>query len=154
MAAVLWTQSTRWMPDGYFYRAQVLRILGAEKEDALRTVFQGRLTLAHRRAETGLSGYQRKMNNSEWVRESAQFYERRRIVPLLSAPLDGVARAERSSLRLAVGLRPTCAPALRAHARLWFPLRIAVRVVAAALLVEPLRTWSSSPLTDSWDSHS
>ncbi len=149
VAALLWTQTTRWMPDGYFYRAQVLRILGAEKEDALRTVFEGRLTLADRRAEAGLPAYQRKLSNPEWVRESAQFYERRRVVPLLAAPLD--AWLGPSGLRLvSLAGYVLLAPLLYLLLRLWFPVRIAMPVAAAALIVEPLRTWSSSPLTDSW----
>ena len=43
------------------------------------------------------------------------------------------------------------APLLYLLLRLWFPLRIALPGGGGALLViEPLRTWSSSPLTDSW----
>jgi hypothetical protein len=150
VAAVLWSQPTRWMPDGYFYRAQVLRILGADKEEALETVFQGRLTLEDRRAEAGRLPYQRKLSNPEWVRESAQFYERRRVVPLLAAPLDGPLGP--SGLRfVSLAGYVLLAPLLYLLLRLWLPLRIAFpAAAAAALAVEPLRTWSSSPLTDSF----
>ena len=149
VAGVLWTQSTRWMPDGFFYRAQVLRILGAEKEEALETVFNGRLTVEARREEAGRLPYQRKLSNPKWVRESAQFYERRRVVPLLAAPLDGWLGP--SGLRfVSLAGYVLLAPLLYLLLRLWFPVRIALPAAAAALVIEPLRTWSSSPLTDSW----
>jgi hypothetical protein len=149
VAAVLWSQPTRWKPDGYFYRAQVLRVRGASEEAALRQVFEGRLTAADRRAEAHLPPYQRKLSNPAWVRNSAVFYERRRLVPILAAPLDpwlGPAGLRAVSLAGYVVL----APVLYLLLRLWFPLKVALAVTAATLLLEPLRTWSSSPLTDSW----
>ena len=88
VAALLWSQPVRWMPDGYFYRALVLRVLGADEQDALQQVFDGPLTAADRAEEADLLPYERKLSNPDWVRESAQFYERRWVVPLLAAPLD------------------------------------------------------------------
>jgi hypothetical protein len=34
VAIVLWQTPTRWMPDGYFYRAQTLQVLGVDAETA------------------------------------------------------------------------------------------------------------------------
>ena len=149
VAALLWSQPVRWMPDGYFYRALVLRVLGADEQDALQQVFDGPLTAADRAEEADLLPYERKLSNPDWVRESAQFYERRWVVPLLAAPLDD--RLGARGLR-AVSLAGyvLLAPLLYLLLRLWFPLRLALPAAALALLVEPLRTWSSSPLTDSW----
>ena len=149
VAAVLWSQPTRWMPDGYFYRAQVLRIRGVSEEAALRQVFQGQLTAADRRAERHLPYYRRKLSNPEWVRQSVVFYERRRLVPLLAAPLEPWLGS--SALR-AVSLAGyvVLAPLLYLLLRLWLPLRISAVAAAAFLLLGPLRTWSASPLTDSW----
>jgi hypothetical protein len=149
VSAVLWTQPTRWMPDGYFYRAQVLRIRGASEEASLRRVFEGRLTAADRRAEANLLPYQRKLSNPEWVRDSVVFYERRRLVPLLAAPLEpwlGPNGLRAVSLAGYVVL----APLLYLLLRLWFSVRISLIATTAALLFGPLRVWSSSPLTDSW----
>jgi hypothetical protein len=137
------------MPDGYFYRAQVLRIHGASEDAALQQVFQGRLTAADRRGEAHLLRYQRKLSNPEWVRDSAVFYERRRLVPLLAAPLEpwfGPSGLRVVSLAGYVVL----APLLYVLLRLWFPLRIAFLATGSTLLLAPLRDWSSSPLTDSW----
>jgi hypothetical protein len=149
VAAVLWSQPTLWKPDGYFYRAQVLRIRGASEEAALRQVFEGRLTETDRRAEAHLLPYQRKLSNPDWVRDSAVFYERRRLVPLLAAPLEpwlGTDGLRAVSLAGYVLLLPL----LYLLLRLWLPVRSAFLASAAMLLLAPLRAWSSSPLTDSW----
>jgi hypothetical protein len=149
VAAILWSQPTRWMPDGYFYRAQVLRIRGASEDAALRQVFDGRLTAADRRAESHLARYQRKLSNPEWVRDSVVFYERRKLVPLLAAPLEtwlGPSALRAVSLAGYVILAPLLYPLLR----LWLSLRIAAVAALAFLLLGPLRVWSASPLTDSW----
>jgi hypothetical protein len=149
VAAVLWTQPVVWKPDGYFYRVQVLRLRGATAEEAQRQVFAGPLTAAARAQEAGLLPYQRKLSNPEWVRESAQFYERRKLVPLLAVPLDpwlGARGLQAVSLAGYVLL----GVALYALLRVWFPTRLALPVAALALLLGPVREWSSSPLTDSW----
>ena len=149
VAIVLWTQPVRWMPDGYFYRAQVLRLRGATEEEAQRRVFAGPLTAADRAEEADLRPFERKLGNPDWVRESAQFYERRRLVPLLAVPLEpwlGTRGLRAVSLAgyVVLGL------ALFVLLRLWFPLQLALPVTALLLLLGPLREWSSSPLTDSW----
>lgn len=149
VAAVLWSQPTDWKPDGYFYRAQVLRIRGASEKAALRQVFTGRLTAADRRSEAHLLPYQRKLSNPEWVRDSVIFYERRRLVPLLAAPLEPWL-GPRGLRAVSLAGYVVLAPLLYLLLRLWFPLRIALVATAAALLLGPLRAWSSSPLTDSW----
>ena len=137
------------MPDGYFYRALVLRVRGAGEEEALRHVFEGPLTAADRADETDLRPYERKLSNPEWVRESAQFYERRWVVPLFAAPFEGWLGA-RGLRAVSLAGYVVLAPLLYLLLRLWFPLRFALPAAGVALLVEPLRTWSSSPLTDSW----
>jgi hypothetical protein len=137
------------MPDSYFYRAQVLQLRGVDREASLARVFDGPLTAAGRRAEADLPVFQRKLSNPEWVDESAAFYERRWLVPALAAALDprlGVRGLEAASLAGFVAI----APFLYLLVRLWFAPLVAALATAVALLLEPLRVWSSSPLTDSW----
>lgn len=149
VAIVLWTQPVVWKPDGYFYRVQVLRLRGASEEAAQRQVFAGPLTAAERAEEAGLAPYQRKLSSPEWVRESAQFYERRKLVPLLAVPLDPWLGA-RGLRAVSLAGYVLLGVALHALLRLWFPLRLALPVAALVLLLGPVREWSSSPLTDSW----
>lgn len=150
VSAVLWSQPIRWTPDGYFYRAMTLRVLGAPEAEALRAVFEGSLTAADRQQEADLEPYgRRRLSDPEWVRESAPFYERRWTVPLLAAPLDSTFGARGLRLVSLAGY-VLLAPLLYVLLRLWFPLRIALPAALVAMSVEPLRVFSSLPLTDSW----
>ena len=93
--------------------------------------------------------YQRKLGNPERVRDSAQFYERRKLVPLLAVPLDPWLGA-RGLRAVSLAGYVLLGVALYALLRVWFPLRLALPVAALVLLLGPVREWSSSPLTDSW----
>ncbi len=144
-----WRSPTRWMPDSYFYRAQVLQLRGVDEDESLTRAFASPRLAAERRAEASLPVYQRKVSNPEWVRDSAIFYERRWLVPALAAALDpwlGERGLEAASLAGYVAI----APALYLLIRLWFGVLVAALATGVALLVEPLRVWTSSPLTDSW----
>ena len=68
------------------------------------------------RRKPSLPAYERKLSNPEWVRESAQFYERRWVVPLFAAPFERLARRARPSRRLARRVRRPGAAALPAAA--------------------------------------
>jgi hypothetical protein len=83
------------------------------------------------------------------VRESAQFYERRKLVPLLAAPLEPWLGA-RGLRAVSLAGYVLLGIVLYALLRLWFPLHLALPVAALMLLLGPVREWSSSPLTDSW----
>jgi hypothetical protein len=149
VAVDAWHAPTRWMPDGYFYRAQVLELRGVDKQEALTRVFTSPLTAAGRRAEAGVPVYQRKLSNRGWVDGSAQFYERRWLVPAVAAALDpwlGVRSLKAASLIGYVAI----VPFLFLLLRLWFPPLLAGLASGVVLLLEPLRVWSASPLTDSW----
>jgi hypothetical protein len=149
VAAWLWTTPTRWLPDGYFYRAQTLQVLGVDAETARRRVFGGPLTARERRAEQRLPPFQRKLSNPDWVEGSAQFYERRWLVPVVAAAFDpwlGVRGLRAASLLGYVLI----APFLYLFVRRWFAPLVAALACGAVLLLEPLRVWSASPHTDSW----
>ena len=149
VAVHAWRSPTRWMPDGYFYRAQVLELRGVDKHVALARVFTSPLTAAERRDEAGLPVYQRKLSNPDWVEGSAKFYARRWLVPAVAAVLDpwlGLRSLKAASL---VGY-VVIVPFLFLLLRLWFPPLLAGLASGAVLLLEPLRVWSASPLTDSW----
>jgi hypothetical protein len=149
VAVDAWRSPTRWMPDGYFYRAQVLELRGVDKEAALARVFTSPLTAAGRHAEAGLPLYQRKLSNPGWVDGSAQFYERRWLVPAVAAALDPWLELRSLKAASLIGY-VAIVPFLFLLLRLWFPPLIAGLASGAVLLLEPLRVWSASPLTDSW----
>jgi hypothetical protein len=144
-----WRSPTRWMPDSYFYRAQVLQLQGVDKEESLARAFSTPRSAEERRAEQSLPVYQRKLSNPDWVEGSAQFYERRWLVPAIAAALDpwlGEDGLEAASLAGYVAI----VPFLFLLLRLWFRPLVAGLAAGTVLLVEPLRMWSETPLTDSW----
>jgi hypothetical protein len=149
IAGSLWDSDVQWKPDSLFYRSQVLRLQGVPKQEALRRVFEGPLAAPRRRAEASLPPADRKVTSPSWVDYSSRFYERRWVVPLVAAAFDPVL-GPRGLLATSLLGYVLVAAFLYLLLRLWFPVRPALAVSAACLLLQPVRYWSGLPLTDSW----
>ena len=149
VAAASWTSHVQWKPDSLFYRAQVLRMQGVPKDEALRRVFEGPLAAPRRLSEATLSPAERKVSSPTWVRYSSRFYERRWLVPLVAAALDPAVGAQGLLAASLIGYM-LVALCLYVLLRLWFGIRASLLAAAACLLLYPLRYWSGLPLTDSF----
>ncbi len=144
-----WSDPYQWKPDSLFYEAQLLRVQGTPKEEALRQVFNG--PLAAPRVEEELRDTppaRRTVSSQAWVRYSSQFYERRWLVPALGATVEPVFGVD--ALR-AVSLLGYVLAGLFVYALclLRFRAWIAAVVSLGVLGLGPLRYWSLLPLTDS-----
>lgn len=148
--AVHWNDSYQWKPDSLFYEAQLLRVQGTPKTEALRTVFEGPLA-APRVAEElrGTPPERRTVSSPAWVEYSSRFYERRWVVPALGAALEPLLGSD--ALR-AVSLAGYVLAGLLVYALLALRFRawIAAVVSLGVLALGPLRYWSLLPLTDSF----
>lgn len=145
-----WGDAYQWKPDSLFYEAQLLRVQGTPKDEALRTVFHG--PLARPRVEEELRDTppaRRTVASDAWVSYSERFYDRRWVVPALGAAVEpALGRNALRAVSLAgyvlTGLFVCLLLALR------FPRRVAALVGLATLALQPLRYWSLLPLTDSF----
>lgn len=148
--AVHWDDRYQWKPDSLFYEAQLLRVQGTPKDEALQRVFQGPLAAERRREELkDTPPARRTIASPAWYRYSERFYDRRWVVPVLGAavePLFGV-----DALR-AVSLLGYVLAGLLVYALLSLRFRswIAAVVSLGVLALGPLRYWSLLPLTDSF----
>lgn len=148
--ALHWDDSYQWKPDSLFYEAQLLRVQGTPKHEALRKVFDGPLAaprVAQELRDTPPA--RRTVASPAWVAYSSRFYERRWVVPALGAALepalgDDALRAVSLAGYVLAGLLVYALLALRFRA--W----IAAIVSLGVLALGPLRYWSLLPLTDSF----
>ena len=148
--AVHWSHAYQWKPDSLFYEAQLLRVQGTPKDEALHRVFTGPLA-APRVAEElrDTPPARRTVSSPAWVSYSERFYDRRWVVPALGAAVEpalgtNALRAVSLAGYVLVGLFVYALLALRF--RPW----IAAAVSLGALALGPLRYWSLLPLTDSF----
>jgi len=148
--ALHWGDSYQWKPDSLFYEAQLLRVQGTPKDEALRKVFNGPLA-APRVAEElrDTPAARRTVASPSWVAYSSRFYERRWVVPALGAAVEPVLGDD--ALR-AVSLAGYVLAGLLVYALLALRFRawIAAVVSLGVLALGPLRYWSLLPLTDSF----
>ena len=148
--ALHWDDSYQWKPDSLFYEAQLLRVQGMPKNEALRKVFNGPLA-APRVAEElrDTPPARRTVASPSWVAYSSRFYERRWVVPALGAAVEPVLGDD--ALR-AVSLEGYVLAGLLVYALLALRFRawIAAVVSLGVLALGPLRYWSLLPLTDSF----
>jgi len=148
--ALHWGDSYQWKPDSLFYEAQLLRVQGTPKDEALRKVFNGPLA-APRVAEElrDTPPARRTVASPSWVAYSSRFYERRWVVPALGAAVEPVLGDD--ALR-AVSLEGYVLAGLLVYALLALRFRawIAAVVAVGVLALGPLRYWSLLPLTDSF----
>lgn len=150
VVAVHWGDHYQWKPDSLFYEAQLLRVQGTPKDEALTRVFQGPLAAPRVRDElAGTPPARRTVSSPRWYRYSERFYDRRWVVPALGAAIEpalGVNALRAVSLAgyVLTGLLVYTLLALRFRA--W----IAAVVSLGVLALGPLRYWSLLPLTDSF----
>ncbi len=149
-AGAHWGDDYQWKPDSLFYEAQLLRVQGSPKAEALHTVFSGPLA-APRVAEElrDTPPARRTVASPAWVTYSSRFYERRWVVPALGATVEPVLGDD--ALR-AVSLAGFVLAGLLVYAllALRFGSWIAAVVSLGVLALGPLRYWSLLPLTDSF----
>lgn len=145
-----WDDSYQWKPDSLFYEAQLLRVQGTPKDEALRKVFNGPLAAPRVAQELRDTPPERRTVASPgWVAYSSRFYDRRWVVPALGAAVEPALGY--SALR-AVSLAGYVLAGLLVYALLLLRFRawIAAVVALGVLALGPLRYWSLLPLTDSF----
>jgi hypothetical protein len=148
--AAHWSDSYQWKPDSLFYEAQLLRIEGTPKNEALRRVFDGPLAAPRVNEELrDTPPARRTVSSPAWVSYSSRFYERRWLVPSLGAAVEPALGT--NALR-AVSLAGYVLTGLAVFAllRLRFRPWTCAIVALGTLALEPLRYWSLLPLTDSF----
>lgn len=148
--AVHWSDSYQWKPDSLFYEAQLLRVQGTPKDEALRRVFGGPLAAPRVRQELrDTPPARRTVSSPAWVKYSERFYDRRWLVPALAAAVEPALGTD--ALR-AVSLAGYVLTGLAVFGllRLRFRPWTCAVVALATLALAPLRYWSLLPLTDSF----
>jgi hypothetical protein len=148
--AVHWDNAYQWKPDSLFYEAQLLRVQGSSKQEALHRVFTGPLAAPRVREELRDTPVPRRtVASPAWYRYSERFYDRRWVVPALGAAVEPIFGDD--ALR-AVSLLGYVLAGLFIYALLALRFRpwIAALVALGALALGPLRYWSLLPLTDSF----
>jgi hypothetical protein len=133
----------RWTPDGLFYHARALELDGMDRDAALERTFGGPMGAQLRARDPERSG------DPEWVRYSAQFYERRVTVPLAALAIEPLA-SERAILDISLAGYIAAVLAIFALLLTRFRLAIAGAVTLATVFLPALVSHSSYPLTDSW----
>lgn len=142
-----WGGDILWELDGLFYQAHVEQLRGADREDAIRTVFSGPLSERAREIEATTED-RRRVRDPDWPLYTDRFFQRRWLVPALAAgayPVLGEHSLETLSLLAFVAVGPLLFLLLR----LRFSQPLAFAASALALALPPLRDWSIFPLTDS-----
>jgi hypothetical protein len=144
-----WGDDYQWKPDSLFYEAQLLRVQGDSKQEALRRVFGGPLAAARVSSERSDPPAERRVSNPAWVSYSERFYDRRWFVPALGAAVEPWLRVD--ALR-AVSLVGYCLTGLVVFALLSLRFSSLTSAVVAllTLALAPVRYWSVLPLTDSF----
>jgi hypothetical protein len=132
-----------WTPDALYYEARLLEIRGTSHDEAFRRAFEGPLSAELRTRDPEKTG------NPRWVKYNEPFYERRVAMPLAGAALYPTA-GDRSLLYLSLAGYVAAIVALFGLLLLRFRLWIAAVITLGAILLPPLRSHSSYPLTDSW----
>jgi hypothetical protein len=132
-----------WTPDALYYQARVLELRGASREEALARTFAGPLAAELRARDPHKTG------NPEWVAYNRPFYERRLAVPAAGAVLYPHA-GDRSLLYISLAGYVASILALFGLLLLRFGVPIASAVALATIVLQPLQSHSSYPLTDSW----
>jgi hypothetical protein len=149
-AALHWDDPYQWKPDSLFYEAQLLRVQGTPKDEALRRVFEGPLAAPRVQEELrDTPPARRTVSSPAWVGYSERFYDRRWLVPALGAAVEPVLGDD--ALRF-VSLAGYVLTGVLVYALLALRFRawIAAVVALGVLALLPLRHWSLLPLTDSF----
>ncbi|MDQ3849838.1 MAG: hypothetical protein M3296_04380 [Actinomycetota bacterium] len=140
-----WLGPLQWSPDGLFYRAQTLEVLGRSASDARREVFTSAIA-----AEVASQGEnERRIRDPRWQEYSAKFYRRRWLVPVMGAALDPVLGLRSLQIVSLLGFI-AFGPVLFALLRRRFGLELSFVVALACVLLPPVQRWSLLPGVDSW----
>ncbi len=148
--AVHWSHDYQWKPDSLFYEAQLLRVQGTPKQEALHRVFTGPLAAPRVQQELRDTPPDRRtVASPTWVRYSERFYDRRWLVPALGAAVEPALGTD--ALR-AVSLAGYVLVGLFVYGLLALRFRpwVAAAGALGTLALGPLRYWSLLPLTDSF----
>jgi hypothetical protein len=148
--ALHWSDAYQWKPDSLFYEAQLLRVQGTPKDQALHQVFTGPLA-APRVAEElrDTPPARRTVASPSWVAYSSRFYERRWVVPALGAAVEP-ALGDNALRAISLAGYVLCGLLVYGLLLLRFRAWIAAVVALGVLALGPLRYWSLLPLTDSF----
>jgi hypothetical protein len=137
--------------DGLFYEVQAKELRGESHAQAMHEVFDSEEARETAAIEDELSGAYRVLNPS-WQDYSAQFYERRWLVPGLAIAVgavtgEGVQTAVKTVSMLGYAL---IGAMLFLLLRRRFPVSVSVLGALACLLLPPLYRWSFGQFVDSW----
>ena len=132
-----------WTPDALYYQARLLELRGASSDEALERTFGGPLSAELRARDPHHTG------NPEWVAYNRPFYERRIAVPAAGAVLYPHT-GDRSLLYVSLAGYVASIVALFGLLLLRFGIAAAAAVALATIILPPLQSHSSYPLTDSW----
>lgn len=144
-----WGGAIYWESDGLFYQSMVLQVQGKSEAQALHEVFEGPMAARARSLDADEPGEAHRVTRPAWVSYSAQFYQRRWLMPVAAAavyPVFGEHSLETLSL---LGYCLLC-PLLYLLLRLRFTRALSMVVALACIALPPLRNWTLYPLTDSW----
>ena len=132
-----------WTPDALYYQARLLELRGASSDEAIERTFGSPLSAELRARDPHHTG------NPEWVAYNRPFYERRLAVPAAGAVLYPHT-GDRSLLYVSLAGYVASIVALFGLLLLRFGIPVAAAVAVATIVLPPLQSHSSYPLTDSW----
>lgn len=137
--------------DGLFYEVQAKELQGESHEQAMHEVFDSAEAREAAAIEDEPSGSYRVLNPA-WQRFSAQFYERRWLVPGFAIAVgavtgENVATAVKTVSMLGYAL---VGAMLFLLLRRRFPVSISLLGALGCLLLPPLYRWSFGQFVDSW----
>lgn len=137
--------------DGLFYEVQAKQLEGQSHEQAMHEVFDGPRARETAAIEDEPSGAYRVLNPA-WQEYSAQFYERRWLVPGLAIAVgavtgESIATAVKTVSMLGYAL---VGAVLFLFLRRRFSLGTSVVAALGCMLLPPLYRWSYGQFVDSW----
>src|SRR6201995_1467916 len=148
--ATEWPHSVQWTPDGLFYEAQSLEVRGESADQARRSVFEGpigrHVIAVDARAAPAVA---RQLASPAWVRESAQHYRRRWLLPALGAALSPLFGERSLQVASLLGFVVLAVFLYLLLVRRFSPA-LSAAVTSIFLVVGPVRTYAWYPLTHIW----
>jgi hypothetical protein len=137
--------------DGLFYEVQAKELQGESHDEAMRDVFGGEQARRTAAIEDAPSGAYR-VRNPAWQKYSAQFYERRWLVPGLAIAVstvtgEGIPIALKTVSMLGYAL---IGAALFLLLRRRFSVSASLLAALGCMLLPPLYRWSFGQFVDSW----
>jgi hypothetical protein len=143
-----WAPISIWTPDSLFYQAKVEQIRGASEDDALTDVWEGPLATGFRLADQQRPPESRVLSDPAWITYSAQFYDRRIVVPLMAAAIHPLAGTNSLEVVSIVGCFVFALLLYVLLRQRFGPLACGIAVILC--LAWPPTRWAFLPLTESW----